>query len=185
VRTFVAIPLPDQCRDMLGKLQQKLRATDADASWVAVSSIHLTLKFLGEIEPAIVPDMARAFRDIAKPLRELTLRVYGLGCFPNPKNPRVIWSAVSGDTDALSKIQIGVENACVGFGFAAEERPFSPHLTLGRVKSKRNLQPLLDCIKIGADMECEFVADHFNIYKSTLKPQGAVYTILEKITIGR
>jgi RNA 2',3'-cyclic 3'-phosphodiesterase len=181
----VAIPLPDECREMLGKLQKNLRAAEADVRWAAISSIHLTLKFLGEIDPAIVPNMALVFREISKSQTALRLRVHGLGSFPNQRNPRVVWSAVGGETDGLLKLQNEVEKACAEFGFVAEDRPFSPHLTLGRVKSKRNLQPLLDCIKIGSDLQCEFVADHFNIYKSTLKPQGAVYTILETITMGK
>jgi RNA 2',3'-cyclic 3'-phosphodiesterase len=184
VRAFVAIPLPDQCRELLGSLQRSLRATEADVRWVAISSIHLTLKFLGEIDPAIVLNLAEAFFEISKSGHELRLRIHGLGSFPNQKNPRVVWCAVSGDPDGLSKLQKEVEKVCAEFGFPAEQRPFSPHLTLGRVRSKRNLQPLLDCIKIGSDLECEFVADHFNIYRSTLKPQGAVYTILETIAIG-
>ena len=179
----MAIPLPDECLEMLRRLQQRLRATEADVRWVAISSIHLTLKFLGEIDPAVVPNMAQAFNEITKSGYELRLRIHGLGSFPNQKVPRVVWCAVSGDTDGLSKLQKEAENVCAGFGFPVEQRAFSPHLTLGRVQSKRNLQPLLDCIKIGSDLECEFVADHFNIYKSTLKPQGAVYTILETIAM--
>jgi 2'-5' RNA ligase len=79
---------------------------------------------------------------------------------------------------------MGVENVCGEYGFQAEDRPFSPHLTLGRVKSRRNLQPLVDYIKIGTKQECEFTADHFILYQSTLKPQGAVYTILETIPLN-
>jgi RNA 2',3'-cyclic 3'-phosphodiesterase len=185
MRTFVAIPLPNQCREMLGRLQQSLRATEADVRWVAISSVHLTLKFLGEIDPAIVPTMAQAFHEITKFGQALRLRIHGLGSFPNQKNPRVIWCAVSGDTDGLSQLQKEVENVCAELGFSSEQHVFSPHLTLGRVKSKRNLQSLLDCIKIESELECEFVADHFNIYRSTLKPQGAVYTILETIAMGK
>jgi RNA 2',3'-cyclic 3'-phosphodiesterase len=184
VRTFVAIPLSDQCREMLRRVQQNLRASEADMRWVAISSIHLTLKFLGEIDPAVVPSLFEAFCEISKSGHALRLRIHGLGSFPNQTNPRVVWCAISGDTDELSKLQKEVENVCAKFGFPVEQRPFSPHLTLGRVKGKRKLQALLDCIKIGSDLECELVADHFNIYRSTLKPQGAVYTILDTIPIG-
>jgi RNA 2',3'-cyclic 3'-phosphodiesterase len=184
VRAFVAIPLPEQCREMLERLQQSLRATEAAVRWTAISSIHLTLKFLGEIEPAIVPKLSQSFREATKTSRELQLRIRGLGSFPNQKNPRIVWCSVEGDTEGLSRLQREVENVCAGLGFPAENRPFSPHLTLGRVKSKRNLQPLLDCIKIGSDLECDFEADHYNVYQSALKPQGAVYTVLETIALG-
>jgi 2'-5' RNA ligase len=169
---------------MLKILQQSLRATEADVKWVAIPSIHLTLKFLGEIEPAIVPQIAQSLQDVSKSASPINLMINGLGCFPNQRNPRVVWCAVNGDRDRLSHLQMGVENVCGEYGFQAEDRPFSPHLTLGRVKSRRNLQPLVDYIKIGTKQECEFTADHFILYQSTLKPQGAVYTILETIPLN-
>lgn len=184
MRTFIAIPLPEKCREMLEQLQQNLRATGADVRWASIPSIHLTLKFLGEIESAIVPKIAQALRNASKSHQELHLRIQGLGCFPNPKNPRIVWCAINGDTDKLLRLQGEVEYACAGCGFPAENRPFSPHLTLGRVKGKRNLQPLVDYIKMGSDLECNFSADRYNIYKSTLQPQGAVYTILETIPLS-
>jgi RNA 2',3'-cyclic 3'-phosphodiesterase len=184
MRAFIAIPLPEKCREMLGDIQQSLRATSADVRWVAIPSIHLTLKFLGEIESSIVPNLAQSLREATKSARALHLRIHGLGSFPNQKNPRVVWCSVSGDKEGLSLLQREVESVCAGFGFLPEDRTFNPHLTLGRLKSKRNLQPLLDCIKIGSDMECDFTADHYNIYQSTLKPQGAVYTVLETIALS-
>jgi 2'-5' RNA ligase len=95
----------------------------------------------------------------------------------------VIWCGIEGETERLSELFQRVETACVSLGFAAEARDFHPHLTLGRVKGKRNLQLLRDCIKIGSDLECKFRVDHFNIYKSTLTPRGAEYTVLERIML--
>jgi RNA 2',3'-cyclic 3'-phosphodiesterase len=184
MRTFIAIPLPEKCREMLDNLQRRLRSTEADVRWTTISSIHLTLKFLGETEPAIIPQIAQSLRNSSKSDSPMKLQVNGLGCFPNQRNPRIVWCAVNGDTDRLSRLQMEVENACAEYGFPSEDRPFSPHLTLGRVKSKRNLQLLVDYIKIGTNLECEFTADHFNLYESVLKPQGAVYTILETIPLN-
>jgi 2'-5' RNA ligase len=183
MRTFVAIPLPEECRNMLDRLQLNLRACRADVRWVSISSIHLTLKFLGEVNPESIPELAESLENAAKSQPAFGIRLRGLGCFPNQKSPHVVWCGLNGDTESLSRLQQQVETACMSLGFSPENRAFHPHLTLGRVKGKRNLQPLLDCIKIGSDLECSFQADHFNIYKSILKPQGAVYTVLKTIAL--
>jgi 2'-5' RNA ligase len=183
MRTFIAVPIPENCSKMLGRLQHDLRACRPDVRWVAASSIHLTLKFLGEANPEILPELAKSVESAIEKQAGFDLRLHGLGCFPNQRNPRVIWCGIEGETDRLSKLRQNVETACASFGFDPENRDFHPHLTLGRVKGKRNLQPLLDCINIGSDLECKFKVGHFNIYKSTLNPQGAVYTVLKTIAL--
>jgi RNA 2',3'-cyclic 3'-phosphodiesterase len=184
MRTFIAIPLPDECRTMLEQMQQELRACAADVRWVAIPSIHLTLKFLGEVNPEIIPELAGALEHIAQSHDSFALRLSGLGCFPNQKNPRVIWCGIEGGIESLSRLQQHVETACLQFGFARESREFHPHLTLGRVNGKRNLQALLDCIKMSSDLESGFRTNYFTIYKSTLKPQGAVHTAVKTIALG-
>lgn len=184
MRTFIAIPIPEECRSMLDQLQQILRKSAADVRWVAVPSIHLTLKFLGEVAPGLVPELARLLHQVSKLHGSISLRLFGLGCFPAHKNPRVVWCGVDGNTDKLRRLQMSVESACAELGFSPEERAFSPHLTLGRVKGKRNLQRLIDCIKIGSGLECTFDVDHFNVYRSQLTPEGAVHSVLEKIALA-
>ena len=184
MRAFVAIPLSKECQTMLEQMQHALRAFRADVRWVAIPSIHLTLKFLGEADPAIIPALTEALDRVSRSEQTFGLRLHGLGCFPNEGNPRVIWCGLSGDIGNLSQLHQKVETVCMEFGFAPENRAFHPHLTLGRVNGKRNLQPLLDCIKIGSDLECSFTAGHYNIYQSTLKPQGAIYTVLKTIALS-
>jgi RNA 2',3'-cyclic 3'-phosphodiesterase len=111
------------------------------------------------------------------------MRMRGLGGFPELRNPRVIWCGLEGDLPMLESLQEKVESACIQAGFAPEERSFHPHLTLGRVRGKTNLQPLLDYIKIGSDLEHAFVASAYHVYQSTLRPQGSVYQVLDKIEL--
>jgi RNA 2',3'-cyclic 3'-phosphodiesterase len=184
MRTFIAIPLPAECRAMLEQLQRKLQAFRADVRWVSVRSIHLTLKFLGEVDPKMIPQLAEALKNAVTSQQTIALRLHGLGSFPNLRNPRVLWCGIDGETTQLAQLQHQIELACESFGFAAEERSFAPHLTLGRVQGKSNLQPLLDYIKMGSDLEARFHADCFHIYKSTLKPQGAEYSVLSTILIN-
>ncbi len=184
MRTFVAIPLPAECQAMLEQIQQELRGYRAEVGWIAIPSIHLTLKFLGEADPEIIPKLEESLKSATQAEHSFELRLRGLGCFPNLKSPRVIWCGLEGDTESLSRLQQRVETVCNEFGFPPEARAFKPHLTLGRVKGKRNLQPLVDCIKIGSDLERSFKADHFNVYRSTLRPTGAVYTVLKTIALS-
>jgi len=181
MRTFIAVPLPHDCREMLGRIQRPMRSLGADIRWTSIASIHLTLKFLGEIDPSLVPELAAALRSIAAAPFGLCLR--GLGAFPNLHNPRVIWCGVEGETGKLALLQTGVQTACVSIGFQRDTRPFHPHLTLGRVNGKRDLQLLLDYIRIGTELESAFTAGCVNIYRSELTPRGAIYTILESVAL--
>jgi RNA 2',3'-cyclic 3'-phosphodiesterase len=183
MRTFIAIPLPKECQLLLEQMQQHLRACKADVRWVAIPSIHLTLKFLGEVDPEAIPKLNLMLREACKSEGRIELELRGLGCFPNARNPRVIWCGVGGETDSLLRLQHGVESSCAQLGFAPEDRPFRPHLTLGRVQGRRNLQPLMDRVLGDNDLACTFQADRFHIYKSSLKPQGAVYTVLNTVVL--
>lgn len=183
MRTFIAIPLPDECRSLLEKMQNELRPCGAEVGWVAVPSIHLTLKFLGELDPNAIPALARKLEEAASSTHSFELRLHGLGCFPHERSPRVVWCGIEGDTDTLLQLQQKVESACAQLGFPPEDRAFKPHLTLGRIKGKRNLQPLVDCIKMGSAPAHSFKVQHFHIYKSTLRPQGALYSVLNTIAL--
>jgi 2'-5' RNA ligase len=184
MRTFIAIPLSKECQAILDQMQQSLRACKAEVRWVAIPSIHLTLKFLGEVDPEAIPKLHEQLQDEFKTERPFELSLHGLGCFPNARNPRVLWCGIEGATDCLLRLQAAVESACTKLGFAPEDRSFRPHLTLGRVQGRKNLLPLADRIAAGSDLACGFRADRFHIYKSTLKPQGAVYTVLNTIVLN-
>ncbi len=176
--------LPAECARTLAEMQGALRKFGADVRWTAIPSIHLTLKFLGEMDPAVLPELKGALRALSAS-DPFTLRLEGMGAFPTLQRPRVIWCGIEGDRPALSLLQENVEMACVNAGFEKEDRPFQPHLTLGRVQGKRNLQALVDYIRIARSPGCEFVVDHFRIYRSTLTPQGAIYDVLESIQFQR
>ncbi len=183
MRIFIAVPLSTEVRALLNEIQDRLRSFGADVKWTAVPGIHLTLKFLGEMDPADLPRLATSLREASSSARPFELRLCGLGGFPDLRHPRVLWCGLAGDIPQLESLQKNVERACLDVGFPREERPFQPHLTLGRVRGKSNLQQLLDYIKIPSTLEHGFGVKEFNIYQSVLKPQGAVYTVLEKIDL--
>jgi RNA 2',3'-cyclic 3'-phosphodiesterase len=185
MRTFIAVPLPPECRTLLSSLQGELRALDADVRWTAVPSIHLTLKFLGEIDPGLVPGLSAALRSATSSLPPFGLSLRGLGGFPNLRSPRVLWCGVEGDVDKLSELQKIVEQICASFGFEPEDRGFHPHLTLGRVQGKRNLHRILDYINIDSAFGQAFGVDRYHLYRSMLTPRGANYSILDTMELLR
>jgi 2'-5' RNA ligase len=185
IRSFIAIDFPEETRKALEDIQKELKQCGAGVRWVKPGSIHLTLKFLGNIHLAQVEDIALA---VAKEVRDqppITLGAAGLGAFPSRKKPRVIWIGMEGEVQRLSRIQARVENALEPLGFVREKRVFQPHLTIGRVKDRRRLQALIDAMAT-LDMEPfnSFDADEIILYKSDLRPTGAIYTKLHRMPLA-
>ncbi len=187
VRAFIALDLSESCIEALAGLQRELKAADAKApvSWVKVRQVHLTLTFLGDVKPELIPDIAAALDAVAARTAPFDLRPAGCGAFPSLRRMRVLWAGLEGEgpgaMDALRKLQREVESAMTAFGFEREDRPFKPHLTLGRVKGQGEF-PLLR--KAALD-HTGFRAEPFGIaeivlYKSDLRPGGSVYTTLHR-----
>lgn len=185
IRSFIAIDLPQDIREKLAAIQEQLSQSQAGVRWVKPGSIHLTLKFLGNIHPAQVEDIALAVAQEVRDEPPITLGAAGLGAFPSRRKPRVIWIGMEGEVQRLTRIQARVENALEPLGFGREKRPFRPHLTIGRVKDRRRLQALIDAMAT-LDMEPfnSFDADEIILYKSDLRPTGAIYTKLHRMPLA-
>ncbi|HLV02152.1 MAG TPA: RNA 2',3'-cyclic phosphodiesterase [Acidobacteriota bacterium] len=181
IRAFVAIPLPEENQLRIKDTIETLRRLNLDARFPAVESVHLTLKFLGNIEEADVPAIASALDECCQTQSPFPVHLNGLGAFPHSANPRVIWMSVRAGRE-LDELQQLLETQLVDLGFEAEERPFRPHLTVARVKSRKNLKELL---RLLSSAHNNFSAGSFQVksaalYRSELKPSGAVYSILHQ-----
>jgi len=185
IRSFIAIDLPEETRKALAAVQEQLKQSRARVRWVRTNSIHLTLKFLGNIHLAQVEDIALAVAEEVRDQPPITLGAAGLGAFPSRRKPRVIWIGMEGEVQRLTRIQARVDNALEPLGFVREKRPFQPHLTIGRVKDRRRLQALIDAMAT-LDMEPfnSFDADEIILYKSELRPTGAIYTKLHRMPLA-
>lgn len=136
MRTFIAIPFPKVTLDRLASIQKNIQSGIKEGvSWVDPLSVHLTLKFLGEVDESGILKLNRELEKLGKATTEFKIAYGGIGCFPNDHHPRVIWFGVHADSQ-LWELQKRVENICFDLGFLREERKFSPHLTLGRVKNE-------------------------------------------------
>ncbi len=190
MRAFVAIELPAHWKDGLHGVQRDLEDVVPDHSirWVRRDGIHLTLKFLGELEPAIVELLSIKLK---APIAELTspaLGIENVGCFPNPNRPQVIWAGLRGDLVLLGQIQETIEGVCLEAGVRGSKRPFQPHLTLGRVRrqtSRSQSRVLAAAIKKYELGQFEtWQAAEIILIHSDLQPTGAVYAPIEKFSFG-
>ena len=185
IRSFIAIDLPDATRQGLAAVQEQLRQSRAGVRWVKPSSIHLTLKFLGNIHLAQVENITLALAQKIRDHPPITLRATGLGAFPSRRKPRVIWIGMEGEVQRLNGIQARIEDALEPLGFVREKRGFRPHLTIGRVKDRRKLQALIDAMAELKIPEFDsFDVTEIILYKSDLRPTGAIYTKLHRMSLA-
>ena len=179
IRTFIAIELPEKIIYTISKVQEEIKSYGLKIRWVRPENIHLTLKFLGDIKTADTEKVARAVSESATGYPALSLAVKGIGVFPGIKKPRVLWLGISKQLDLLTALQKTLDEKLEAMGFPKEKRPFRGHLTLGRIKSVIDPKTLHDVLKEFIHFESEpFFADRIILYKSDLKPIGAVYTKL-------
>lgn len=202
LRTFIAIDLPISIQAALATTQEQVQAflrgqrLEQALRWSPIKNIHLTLRFLGDTTPQQREQVTSRLRVVAAKATPFTLRVdasgRGLGAFPNMRQLRVLWTGVGGELDALRRLQAEVEAAAQGAGFAPEEKPYSPHLTLARASrdaDRRTLSQVGEAIgKYGeayAGAEpLHFEVDRLIFYQSELAPGGSRYTPLAVLPFG-
>ncbi|HNS72933.1 MAG TPA: RNA 2',3'-cyclic phosphodiesterase [bacterium] len=183
LRTFICIELPEQVRERISELQHQLSVPGSGVSWTRPEGIHLTLKFLGDIEPPQVEAIAGAVERASQGIAPFRVTVAGTGGFPNLNRPRVLWVGIENSASALFTIQSQIERELVGLGYPREERRFSPHLTLGRVKAPEAVQEICRELLQRSFAPVTFTAGSIIIMRSDLKPDGALYTPLRTIEL--
>ena len=183
LRAFIAVEIPPEIHKAIESKTAPLRAAlnTSPVRWVPTGNIHLTLKFLGDVSPANIEILSQMLSVEVSQHQTFEMKFGGLGAFPNPRRPRVIWIGIQAP-DELEALQHGIEAAAAKLGYLAEKRPFSPHLTIGRVKQNagstgaQKIRQALEDTKIGSLGSTRVTDVH--LFKSDLKPAGAVYTKL-------
>jgi RNA 2',3'-cyclic 3'-phosphodiesterase len=185
IRAFIALDLPVGVHRSLAALQQEWQQAEAPVSWIKPESIHLTLKFLGNIATEQATEIEGILQELAATHAPFRLQPVGCGAFPSLKQMRVVWAGLQGGVEELLGLHKAVEEALIPLGFAPEDRPFRAHLTLGRVKGKRHLQLLQEAILRRQGFQAEaFDVTDVVLYKSELRPEGARYTALCRAPLG-
>jgi len=181
MRTFIAIDLSPEIKARLSALVERLAPLSRDIKWVRQDSMHLTLKFLGEVDDRQAARVEELLQTIAPKNEAVPMTFKGTGTFPpGSKSPRVLWVGAEAGP-SLVPLQEEVEGGCEKLGFAREGRPFRPHLTLGRVKSRSGLGPVLREFEQSRDESFgEMLVRRLTFFQSRLRPGGAEYTILRE-----
>lgn len=184
IRGFIAIEISDDIRKGLGELIEKLRNSQDRVNWLNPHNIHLTLKFLGYIPENDIRNIESAISETAKNLTAFNVIVKGTGVFPGENSPRVVWAGVYDGGESLTKMSIDLENRLFSMGFPKEERSFTPHITLGRVKYIKDINNfILRLHKYKEDLFGEMTVDSISLIKSVLTQKGPVYERLARCSM--
>lgn len=185
VRAFVAANLDPGLKRAIALVQEQLRATRADVGWVRPENLHLTLKFLGQVAEASVQTIAEAIEAAALGDGSFRLVFAGLGAFPQPRSARVIWVGVDEGAQGLAGLQARLEAQLEPLGFPREARPFTAHLTLGRVRGPARREQLAAALtSMPAGPLGEMLLDRIELMKSELRPEGACHSVLRTFPLG-
>ncbi|MBN1857254.1 MAG: RNA 2',3'-cyclic phosphodiesterase [Dehalococcoidia bacterium] len=188
IRAFVAIELPTDLKKGLSVIIDGLKRNSyAPVKWVGVSGIHLTLKFLGQLPVTRIEEVQRAVTAACTGTGPLRLQITTLGSFPGNSQPRVIWAGLDGEVEKLSELASRIDTSITALGFPRESRPFTPHLTLGRVRPEAAARARSELGQVVLSERqptgLSFVATGVSLMQSYLKPQGAMYTCLCSIPL--
>ncbi len=191
IRAFIAIELPEELRRQLSAVGKQIQEQAGETArravrWVPAANMHLTLKFLGEVSRANLTVLAGMLAAEAARHATFKFAVGGLGAFPNTRRPRVVWVGSEAPPD-MAQLQHAIDLETQRLGYPGEDRPYSPHLTLGRVN--QNAQPeavaqlarVLNEVKVG--QLGEVTVDAVHLFQSDLRPTGSVYTSLYRFPL--
>ncbi len=185
VRAFIACSLDEATKESIRELTARLKKIDSGIKWVRPEAMHLTLRFLGNMDKDDVELAGEAMEETAAGLSPVQVVVAGHGTFPPGKKPRVVWLGLKKGGDELYSIYERLEESLQAKGLGPADKAFKPHLTLGRVKSPKGVNRMLkELEEVGDRVIGEFTAGEITLFKSELRPSGAVYTELKKAKLG-
>lgn len=181
VRAFIAIDIPSFVREKIADLQNSFKPLGLDVSWVKPSNFHLTLKFLGNVNPDRIPEIKERLKATLASVPCFLTAVSDVGVFPSPERPRVLWVGLE-NSGSLADLQRKIDAGLAQIGFEPESKVFSAHLTLGRIKSgKTGWQ---NALKNTKKIETEpFEISAVILYESQLTREGSIYTVLEEFRL--
>ncbi len=176
MRIFLAVSVPPVASGVLSEAQRRLKEFLPGARWTGIDAFHITLRFLGEVQPGRLAEVDSAARKAAENERPFRVELKGLGVFPYSRGPRIVWAGISEGKSALVRLAENLETNLTALGFPRERRPYRPHVTLGRFKDGSP-----GAVKSDASASFGgFEANELNVMQSELRPQGPLYTVLRR-----
>lgn len=182
IRTFIGIPLPeDVVADIAASVAALRRDYFETAKWIAPSAMHITLKFLGDVPENQLPAITDAMHAAAVNIESYRLQPHGFGAFPNQRRPRILWVGTLSPPSSHHRMFNQLETQLHHLGFEPEKRPHSPHITVARIKSKKQIPWPPENFYVNLfDNYSDFCVNSIVLFKSTLSPQGAKYSRLHE-----
>ena len=183
IRTFIAFDTPRSIREKMLNLQSELKSTHASVRWESMDKFHVTIKFLGGVDEAILPNVISTIERSLQLYRSFDVTYESLGAFPNTKRPRVVWIGCKNTDGTVQRIKDVLDQSLRPFGFEIEDRVFHPHVTLGRVKSPERISDLTRMLENRTFEPEPATIGGILLMKSVLKPAGAEYSVLRDIRL--
>jgi 2'-5' RNA ligase len=186
LRTFIAVGIDKAIRDRIVVLQEALARTGADVKWVEPDNIHVTLLFLGEVEDRTVPAVCRVVAEVSAGLAPFEIAVEGAGCFPSARRPKTLWVGVGDGRQELVALHDALEPPLLDLGcYRREDRAYTPHLTLGRVKGEAGGAELATALARRSGWQGGHVkVREVLVMSSELRAEGPTYTVLSRGQLG-
>ncbi|MFH0855743.1 MAG: RNA 2',3'-cyclic phosphodiesterase [Candidatus Omnitrophota bacterium] len=188
MRTFIAIELPAQIKNKLSELQELLKESKADVKWTEPANIHITLKFLGEIDEDESVKIAGIIEEMAHKSKQFHIRLFSLGAFPNMELGRVIWVGIDKGDNETKSFAKRLDASLEKLGIPQDKRPFSSHITIGRIKSPLHKDKLAKTFNELKDYFCgkniEFTVKKITLFKSAPGANGPIYEALKEANIA-
>jgi len=179
IRAFIAIPLNPKIQHSIGHMQDHLKKNNNDVKWVKLENIHITLKFLGNVDMEQINSVKQVLAILTQNTRPFKVELSQLGAFPNINHPRTLWVGLKDSKQQLSRIAAALDKALGKIGFQDDQKPFSPHVTIGRIRSSKNINLLsrsMSNYQISQDQTQ--TVSKIILFKSTLSSQGPIYESL-------
>lgn len=184
MRSFIAISIPDAVKNQLKEAVRRLAPAAVDVTWCTKDQFHLTIAFLGETAPAILPHVSASLTRLCATVSPFTCRAYGYGFFGTKRNPKVVWGGVE-PIQELGELHETIATELKRFGFEIEEGAFRPHVTLGRCKERARNLPLIEAMDAEEQLDFgSWSATGLTLFESRLSPKGAIYSTLNRFQFG-
>ncbi len=184
IRTFIALPLPDELKQYLKRLVEPIRNRQDKINWVKEENIHITLNYLGDTDPQIIEEQALRLESMLASFPVIKLGTTDTGIYPHANEPRILWVGTSPYNEALATLKEKLDNLLGHFGYNLDKRQFQPHITIARVKSISRKSSFIHDYLSAVVREIDFEIDEVKWLKSTLTPQGAEYEELKSFKLN-
>lgn len=183
IRAFISIDTSEVVRCVMLEVQSKLSQSGADVRWEPKEKFHATIKFLGNIGETLLAPVITTIEQSMKSFSAFEVTYAHLGCFPSSKRPRVIWFGCENRDGTLTRIKGTLDDALQIYGFEKENRPFHPHITIGRVKSLQGIKTLTPILESITFQPYSSPCNEILLMKSVLKPHGSEYSVVQSFPL--